>query len=180
MAWVLSDPTSTSWVSFTTADDKPIADGPRFRIGFWPPGKAAQIEATLDHHRVLGLEKKAAAEVEGRAKGLDGDALDRFVAGVMARQTPELAQDDHDAWQEIVRWAVRDWEGIVGEDGQSVQCQTRKVVLAGQEHVELLPESLWLLKANRLLKAVGVKAALFNQLTAEEKKRSAGCPNHDR
>lgn len=171
MAWVLSDPTSTEWAVLTDRDGKPIPDSPRFLLGFWPPSKAAQLEARIDSVREVASDRRAKLEAEGAGLGLSGDALEAFVRdGFRKAQPTELAAEEHEAWSEMVRWSLRGWEGINGPDGKPIEFKSRKVQLDGMEHVEALPESLWVLKSNRILAAVGTKASIFNSLPPEEKK----------
>lgn len=169
MGWVLSDPNSTGWAVLTGLDDKPLEGCPKFLLGYWPPSVAAQIEPRIDRMREMARDRRAVAMAEGAAKGLDGEALEAHVIDSLRRSpSTELAREDSDTWREIVRWSLRGWSDVTGPDGKEIPFTSRETEIDGRKHVEAMPDALWLLSTNRLLSAVGTKAALYNTLTVEE------------
>jgi len=172
VAWTLSDPRATERAKLKDSTGADLPDSPVFEVGFWPPSICAQIDARLDRMAEVGRGLRNQFEKDGAARGLSGEALTEFVLSELRKgPSTDLAEEDHATWVLMVRWGLRGWEGINGVDGP-VPCLTRTVTIDGIEHVEVLPESIWLLKANRLLSAVGTRIALFNRLSGEEKKRS--------
>lgn len=138
MAWKAVHPSLTEEVRVLDDPDSPV-----FKVCFWPPKIAAEIEVRLARLRKPGRDLDPVNDYDLLLKE-SGLSLESF----------EL----------MARYGVAGWSGF-GE----FECQTESETIDGRAHSRLTPDSLHLLHVNRLLLGVAMKALLMNTLSEDQR-----------
>lgn len=78
---------------------------------------------------------------------------------------------------EMVKYGVRGWSGMVGDDEREILDGVVEEEIDGRKHPVLIPECIELLRVNRLLELLAVECFEFNTLS-DRKKRPSSSPSN--